>query len=256
MGAAECPGRARCSPAGNSGRHFPASRNRFLVYSASCTPSCVTEVAPRSSLPADGSRTAERWAPHASLCCHGRGRAQRGARTSHFGFPRLCRRDGGAGTKGPLRRTGRALAWKGRSHGRLLPGGGRGAARVCPGAQWSPAGGFRSRQQSSRSRALPQGPAASAPPSPRPEAPVLALRCPGASGSVRERATTWQKGELQVKNIELSLGGAILNAFAYYSDIYCQKETHIQNSPDNSFVVWADDISKTILRSKSQLSTF
>lgn len=160
VGAAECPGRARCSPAGNSSRHFPASRNRFLVYSASCTPSCVTEVAPRSSLPADGSRTAERWAPHASLCCHGRGRAQRGARTSRFGFPRLCRRDGAAGTKGPLRRTGRALVWKGRSHGRLLPGGGRGAARVCPGAQWSPAGGFRSRQQSSRSRALPQGPAA------------------------------------------------------------------------------------------------
>lgn len=187
VGAAECPGRARCSPAGNSGRHFPASRNRFLVYSASCTPSCVTEVAPRSSLPADGSRTAERWAPHASLCCHGRGRAQRGARTSRFGFPRLCRRDGAAGTKGPLRRTGRALVWKGRSHGRLLPGGGRGAARVCPGAQWSPAGGFRSRQQSSQSRALPQGPAASAPPSPRPEAPVLALRCPGASGSVPPR---------------------------------------------------------------------
>lgn len=85
----------------------------------------------------------------------------------------------------------------------------------------------------------------------RPSSPSAVRERPGASRSVQERATTWQKGELQVKNIELSLGGAILNAFAYYSDIYCQKETHIQNSPDNSFVVWADNISKTILRSKS-----
>lgn len=53
---------------------------------------------------------------------------------------------------------------------------------------------------------------------------------PPLSGSVRERATTWQRGELQVKNIELSLGGAILNAFAYYSDIYCQKDTYSEFS--------------------------
>lgn len=66
---------------------------------------------------------------------------------------------------------------------------------------------------------------------PRPQRrPPRGRKRPSSPSAVRERATTWQRGELQVKNIELSLGGAILNAFAYYSDIYCQKDTYSEFS--------------------------
>lgn len=156
----ESPGRSRCSPAGNSCRHFPARRKRFLLSFPSRTPGCVTAAA----LPLSCWLVLERQSRglHTRPCIAVALGSARG-RTSRFGFPRLSRRDGGAGTKGPLRRTSRVLVRKGRSHRRLF----RGAACVCVRVlSGRPPAGFRAgRQERAPARGLrsPEAPVPSAP---------------------------------------------------------------------------------------------